>query len=41
MVSLNNININVLLIVFIIIIVIIFFIYDEIKYLDVLLLGKE
>ncbi len=41
MASLNNINTNVLLIAFIIIIAIIPFIYDEIKYLDVLSLGKE
>lgn len=41
MASLNNINTNVLLIAFIIIIAIIPFIYDEIKYLDVLSLGRE
>ena len=41
MASLNNINTNVLLIAFIIIIAIIPFIYDEIKYLDVLSLGTS
>lgn len=41
MASLNNINTNVLLIAFIIIIATIPFIYDEIKYLDVLSLGRE
>lgn len=41
MASLNNINTNVLLIAFIIIIGMIPFIYDEIKYLDVLSLGRE
>ncbi|NMS90031.1 iron chelate uptake ABC transporter family permease subunit [Clostridioides difficile] len=41
MASLNNINTNVLLIAFIIIIAMIPFIYDEIKYLDVLSLGRE
>lgn len=41
MASLNNINTNVLLIAFIIVIATIPFIYDEIKYLDVLSLGRE
>ncbi|MCC0659337.1 iron chelate uptake ABC transporter family permease subunit [Clostridioides sp. ZZV14-6154] len=41
MASLNNINTNVLLIAFIIVIATIPFIYDDIKYLDVLSLGRE
>lgn len=41
MASLNNINTEVLLIAFIMIIAIIPFIYDDIKYLDVLSLGRE
>lgn len=41
MASLNNINTEVLLIAFIMIIAVIPFIYDDIKYLDVLSLGRE
>lgn len=41
MASLNNLNTEVLLIAFIMIIAIIPFIYDDIKYLDVLSLGRE
>ncbi|UWD47563.1 iron chelate uptake ABC transporter family permease subunit [Clostridioides difficile] len=41
MASLNNINTNVLLIALIIVIATIPFIYDEIKYLDILSLGRE